>query len=142
MLDTGGGPRLGCGDLLRYSHKWNVCQPEFVGCCLGSFSDLTNQIPISRRSGDLVFKLCLLCGRERRAQPEVKSVQSLVATKPFFETLNHESPFHLYEKECSYVLLKEPLITVVQTRTQKHACCQSLVEIFVLEIFLNISNTL
>lgn len=32
--------------------------------------------------------------------------------------------------------------TVLETRTQRHACCQSLVEIFVLEIFLNISSRL
>lgn len=45
-----------------------------------------------------------------------------------FVALKHESPFHLCEKESSFVLLKKTPVIVLETRTQKHGCCQQLVK--------------
>jgi hypothetical protein len=54
----------------------------------------------------------------------------------FFVMLNHKSPFHLCVKQNSSVLLERTLMTALETRAQSHACCQSLVDIFVLKNIL------
>lgn len=83
------------------------------------------------------LKLGLLHSSEHSAQPQAIGVHSTVVTKPSLVTVMHQSPFHWSEKESSHMLLKRAPLACLEPRAHRCPCCQSLVEIFVLETFLN-----
>lgn len=130
---------MGYGGSLRHSHGWNIHQAG--ACRLPVVVLLRSHQSNSKSLQKLRLYLTTLSSPEQRALCSALSNRCLVIR--FNQTFLCDPKPHLCEKDSSHVILERKNSNDCSgNQTQRHVCCQSLVEILFLEMFSNTGSTL